>query len=49
MLQLAGRIPSDLAVPIRSLDPAYVLAGESAPAGNRAQHAARAPVAAPRA
>jgi predicted DNA-binding ribbon-helix-helix protein len=49
MLQLAGRIPSDLAIPIRSLDPAYVLAGEPAPGGNRAQHAARAPVAAPRA
>jgi predicted DNA-binding ribbon-helix-helix protein len=27
MLQLAGRIPTDLGVPIRSLDPAYVLAG----------------------
>jgi predicted DNA-binding ribbon-helix-helix protein len=27
-LQLGGRIPSDPAVPIRSLDPAWVLAGE---------------------
>jgi predicted DNA-binding ribbon-helix-helix protein len=27
-LQLAGRIPADLSVPIRSLDPAWVLAGE---------------------
>ncbi len=49
MLQLAGRIPSDLGIPIRSLDPAYVLAGESAPGSNRAQHAAGALVAAPRA
>ncbi len=48
MLQLAGRIPSDLGIPIRSLDPAYVLAGESAPASNRAQHAPRTLVAAPR-
>lgn len=29
LLQLAGRIPADVGVPIRSLDPAYVLAGES--------------------
>lgn len=29
MLQLAGRIPADVGVPIRSLDPAYVLAGET--------------------
>jgi predicted DNA-binding ribbon-helix-helix protein len=49
MLQLAGRIPVDLAIPIRSLDPAYVLAGEPAPGRNRARRAARAPVAAPRA
>jgi predicted DNA-binding ribbon-helix-helix protein len=27
-LQLGGRIPADRAVPIRSLDPAWVLAGE---------------------
>lgn len=27
-LQLAGRIPADTAVPIRSLDPDWVLAGE---------------------
>jgi predicted DNA-binding ribbon-helix-helix protein len=36
-LQLAGRIPADLSVPIGSLDPAWVLAGERrtepAPAG----------------
>lgn len=32
MLQLTGRIPVDMAVPIRSLDPAYVLAGETAAA-----------------
>jgi predicted DNA-binding ribbon-helix-helix protein len=49
MLQLAGRIPVDLAIPIRSLDPAYVLAGEPAPGRNRARRAARVPVAAPRA
>jgi len=49
MLQLAGRIPSDLAIPIRSLDPAYVLAGESASGSNRTQHAPRTLVAAPRA
>jgi predicted DNA-binding ribbon-helix-helix protein len=49
MLQLAGRIPVDLAIPIRSLDPAYVLAGEPAPARNRTRRAARAPAAAPRA
>jgi hypothetical protein len=29
MLQLAGRIPADTNIPIRSLDPAYVLAGEA--------------------
>lgn len=29
-LQLAGRIPADTAVPIRSLDPDWVLAGEAA-------------------
>ena len=28
LLQVAGRIPSDTGVPIRSLDPDYVLAGE---------------------
>jgi predicted DNA-binding ribbon-helix-helix protein len=28
MLQIEGRIPADLGIPIRSLDPAYVLAGE---------------------
>jgi predicted DNA-binding ribbon-helix-helix protein len=49
MLQLAGRIPSDLAIPIRSLDPAYVLAGEPAPRRTRERRAARPPVAAPRA
>ncbi|MGA8261738.1 MAG: ribbon-helix-helix domain-containing protein [Arenicellales bacterium] len=32
MLQVAGRIPADLGVPIRSLDPDYVLAGEHFPA-----------------
>ena len=49
MLQLAGRIPSDLAIPIGSLDPAYVLAGEAVPGHNRAQRVARTLVAAPRA
>ena len=49
MLQLAGRIPADLAIPIRSLDPAYVLAGEPAPRHNCERRAARAPEAAPRA
>ncbi len=45
MLQLDGRIPTDLAVPIRSLDPAYVLAAAPAQGGNRAQRPTRAPVA----
>ena len=49
MLQLAGRIPADLAIPIRSLDPAYVLAGEPALGSNHAQRAVRALAAAPRA
>jgi predicted DNA-binding ribbon-helix-helix protein len=35
MLQLAGRIPADLGIPISSLDPAYVLAGEHAPSPKR--------------
>lgn len=30
-LQVAGRIPADTGVPIRSLDPDWVLAGEKAP------------------
>ena len=30
MLQMDGRIPTDLSIPIRSLNPAYVLAGERA-------------------
>ena len=47
MLQLAGRIPTDLDIPIRSLDPAYVLAGETAPNRNRAPRALRASAAAP--
>jgi len=41
LLQLAGRIPADVGVPIRSLDPAYVLAGEAAHARARS-HAPRA-------
>ena len=49
MLQLAGRIPTDLNVPIRSLDPAYVLAGEPAHGGSLAPWATRAPEAAPQA
>jgi predicted DNA-binding ribbon-helix-helix protein len=49
MLQLAGRIPVDLAIPIRSLDPAYVLAGEPAPRRNSERRTARAPVPVPRA
>jgi predicted DNA-binding ribbon-helix-helix protein len=32
-LQVAGRIPADTAVPIRSLDADWVLAGETAPRG----------------
>ncbi|TRZ56497.1 MAG: aryl-sulfate sulfotransferase [Rhodocyclaceae bacterium] len=32
-LQLSGRIPADTAVPIRSLDADWVLAGERAPRG----------------
>jgi len=47
MLQLAGRIPADLTIPIRSLDPAYVLAGGPAQGRNRAQPGVRTPMAAP--
>jgi predicted DNA-binding ribbon-helix-helix protein len=39
MLQLAGRIPADLGIPISSLDPAYVLADERAPAPKRMRRA----------
>ena len=39
MLQLAGRIPADLGIPISSLDPAYVLAGERAPSPKRERRA----------
>jgi predicted DNA-binding ribbon-helix-helix protein len=42
MLQLAGRIPADLAIPIRSLDPAFVLAGEPKHGANNAQRPMRA-------
>jgi predicted DNA-binding ribbon-helix-helix protein len=49
MLQLAGRIPSDLGIPIRSLDPAYVLADERAPSAKRERRAARTTAQSPRA
>lgn len=48
-LQLAGRIPADRSVPIRSLDPEFVLAGESlspmaARAGRRGGRATSSPI-----
>jgi len=46
MLQLAGRIPADLAIPIRSLDPVYVLTGEPAHGGDNAQRPMHAKTAA---
>ncbi len=49
LLQLAGRIPADLNVPIRSLDPAYVLAGEPAHGGKLARRAPHALAPAPQA
>ena len=39
MLQLAGRIPADLGIPISSLDPAYVLEDERAPSPKRERRA----------
>lgn len=49
MLQLAGRIPADLGIPISSLDPAYVLAGERAPVPETQRRARRATAHSPRA
>jgi predicted DNA-binding ribbon-helix-helix protein len=49
MLQLAGRIPADLGIPIRTLDPAYVLAGERALAPKTERRAPRPRVHSPRA
>lgn len=43
MLQLAGRIPADVNIPIRSLDPAHVLAGkEVGPLEQRAPRSVQA-------
>jgi hypothetical protein len=49
MLQLAGRIPADLSIPIRSLNPAYVLAGEGPRAPDPERRVPRARPDSPRA
>ncbi len=49
MLQLSGRIPADLGIPISSLDPAYVLAGERLRAPDPERRAPRATLDSPRA